>query len=816
MKKILALLGVLMVITLCTQAQTPNGKITGSIVDGGVKTIESATISLHRTLDSSIVKMGIAGKTGKYEFENIPAGKYFVSVTAVGHAKGFSESFEVSNTNSVILLKTIDLVPQAKSLSGVTVTGKRPFIEQKIDRMVVNVDASVSNVGATALEVLEKSPGITVDKDGNISLKGKQSVQVYLDGKPSYLSGQELVNLLTSMNANQLDQIEIMTNPPAKYDAAGNSGIINIKTKKNRQVGFNGSATAGYSQGKYWRTNESLNLNYRNGKVNTFLNYSFGKNNRFQKLNIHRTYLHPDKTVDAMFDQTAFMPQSYSNNNLKFGMDLFANKNTTFGFVASGFINPEHERNYNTSYLKDGSGTVDSIVYSTTDIRNKWKNKSINFNFRHQFDSAGTELTADLDYSDYSSHNKQLFTNNSYYPDWIEKGRTELMGDLPVDIDIYSAKLDYAHPMKSGWKVESGLKTSYVSTDNAAKYFNLENSNWVPDYNKTNQFIYKENINAAYLNLSRQFKKWGVQAGLRFENTNYKGEQLGNPLRPDSSFTNNYNSLFPTMYISYNASEKSQFGINVGRRIDRPAYQDLNPFLYFLDNYTYEAGNPFIKPQYTLNMELSHTYKGFLTTTINYSRTKDFMTETFEQQGYATIVREGNIGTRYNAGLSVSAQFDIKKWWSTVLYGNYNYNAFKGELYGEEVDIAASNFLLNVNNQFRFEKGWSAELSGFYRSKGVEGQIIIQPLGQLSAGISKQVLKGKGSIRLNVRDILYTNRAIGNIDFQRTRAYFENFRDSRVAGVTFNYRFGKPMKTQQNRKTGGAEDEQNRVKTGNN
>ncbi len=813
---------ILLIVSLATfsyssQAQAKNGKITGTVIDGAAKTLASATISLVSAKDSSVVKMSVADKTGKYEFDGVPEGRYMVSITAVGHSKEFSEVFEINATNSTVSLKTIELVPQSKAIGGVTVNARKPMIEQKMDRMIVNVDAAVTNVGATALEVLEKSPGVTVDKDGNISLKGKQNVQIFIDGKPAYLSGAELVNLLNNMSANQLEVIEIMTNPPAKYDAAGNSGIINLKTKKNKQKGFNGSATAGYSQGRYWRTNESLNMNYRNGKVNAFMNYSYNNNNRFQQLKIHRTYLNADKTVDAIFDQTAFMPQANQSNNLKLGLDYFLSNKTTLGFVASGFINKERERNYNTSYLKNEFGNIDSIVSSTTNTKGRWRNGNLNLNLRHTFDSTGRELTADLDYSNYNSARDQMFTNASYFPNWLKKGQTDLFGDLPVGIDIYSAKLDYSHPLKSGWKMEAGLKTSYVSTDNKAEYFSLENGDWTPDYNKTNQFVYKENVNAAYLNFSREFKKWGVQTGLRFENTNYKGHQLGNPQRPDSAFSNNYSSLFPTVYISYNASEKHVFGINMGRRIDRPAYQDLNPFLYFLDNYTYESGNPFIRPEYTWNAELSHTYKGFLTTTINYSRTKDLMTETFEQVDYATIVREGNIGVRHNAGLSISAQVKVTKWWNSSLYGNYNYNRFQGQLYGEEVDVSASNILFNVSNQFRFEKGWSAELGGFYRTKGVDGQIIIQPLGQLSAGISKTVLKGKGTIRVNIRDMLYTNFPKGNIDFQRTKAYFENRRDSRVAGIAFTWRFGKPLKTQQNnRKTGGADDEKNRVKTGEN
>ncbi len=816
MRKILvSITTFLLTISLAAHAQNTTGRVKGVVIDGNSKTIESSTITLLRAKDSSVAKISAADKNGYFEFENVAEGKYIVSVSAVGHQKGFSETFEITPDKNFIDLKKIELIPQTKNLSGVTVTARRPLIEQKIDRTIVNVDAAVSNVGASALEVLEKSPGITVDKDGNISLKGKQGVQIYIDGRPSYLSGQDLVNLLKNMNANQLDQIEIMTNPPAKYDAAGNSGIINIKTKKNKQVGFNGNATVGYSQGKYWRTNESINMNYRNGKINAFTNYSFNRRYDFQELSIHRVYRRADKTIDALFDQVAFMPRNSSSNNLKFGLDYFIDNKTTIGFVVSGFINPEHQLNFNTSYLKNSAGAVDSIVYSTSNTKEKWKNGSVNLNFRHQFDSAGRELTADFDYSGYLSANDQLFTNASYNPNGTKRGQTDLRGDLPVNIDIYSAKMDYTHPLKKGAKLEAGIKSSYVNTDNAANYFNLAGTEWQADYDKTNRFVYKENINAAYVNFSKQYKKLGVQAGLRFENTNYKGDQLGNAQRPDSAFNNNYNSLFPTVFLSYAVSKKHQLGFNIGRRIDRPAYQDLNPFLFFLDNYTYASGNPFLKPQYSTNIEVSHTYKGFLNTTLNYSRTKNFFTETFEQSGYASIVRNGNIGVRQNAGVSVSAQVNIKKWWSTSLYGNYNFNSFKGELYGEMIHVNASNVLFNVSNQFKFNKGWSAELSGFYRTRGVEGQLVIEPLGQMSAGVSKQVMKGKGSFRLNVRDVLYTNWAKGHINFQRTEASFENKRDSRVAGISFTYRFGKPIKgPQNNRKKGGADDEQSRVKVG--
>src|ERR1051325_4666282 len=289
MRKLRSLLTIALVsLSLLSFAQTKNGRVSGTVIDGNTKTIESATITLLRAKDSSVAKMSVADKNGKFVFENVADGKYLVSITATGHQKGFSESFEINAVNTSITLKTVELIQLEKTIGAVTVTTKKPLIEQKIDRTIVNVEASVTNVGNSALEVLEKSPGITVDKDGNISLKGKAGVQVYIDGRPSYLSGADLANLLRSMSASQLDQIEIMTNPPAKYDAAGNAGIINIKTKKNKQFGYNGSITSGFSQGKYPRFNESGNFNYRNGKFNLFTSVNYSRNHRRESLVISR------------------------------------------------------------------------------------------------------------------------------------------------------------------------------------------------------------------------------------------------------------------------------------------------------------------------------------------------------------------------------------------------------------------------------------------------------------------------------------------------------------------------------------------------
>ena len=817
MKKLFNLL-VVCTIALCSQAQTNNsGVISGIIKDGGnQKIIDAASISLLNAKDSTILKTALVDKDGKFVFENISFGKYLLLASSIGHSKTYSNLLILSETNQVINAGTLQLIPAEKNLAGVTVVAKKPFIERKADKTVLNVESSISSTGSTALEVLEKAPGVTVDKDGNVSLKGKQGVLIMIDGKQTYLSGPELANMLRNMSSNQLEQIEIMTNPSAKYDASGRSGIINIKTKKNKQKGFNGSATTAYTQGIYSKTSNSLNLNYRNGKINLFSTLSANYRNNYQQLDIYRRYTNNDKSTKAIFEQVSFSNKHSGNYNAKIGADYYLDKKTTLGVVLSGVTNPFVQNGENTSYLKGANGGVDSIVTALSSEHSKWKNGSVNINFRHQFDSTGRELTADFDFLNYNSNKDQQFINTSYTATWGVKNSDILLGELPSLIKIYSGKTDYTHPLKKGAKIEAGLKTSYVETDNTAGYYNLVGTNKNPDYDKTNRFDYKENINAAYLNFNKEMKKWSLQTGLRLENTNYKGHQLGNPVKPDSSFDRSYTSLFPTVFVGYNPTEKNQFSFSYGRRINRPDYEDLNPFMFFLDKYTYGAGNPFLRPMYSHVLEMSHTFKQFLTTTVNYSYTKDLFTEIFEQKDFATIVRQGNYGHMNDASVSVSVQKGVAKWWNTMIYTEAKYNQFAGRLStGEDINTHATTFLANVNNQFKFNKGWSAELSGWYRTKGVEGQIAIKALGQMNAGVQKQVIKNKGTVKLSINDILNSRNAKGDINFQNTEARFRQYGDNRVATISFSYRFGKPIKGVQKRKTGGAGDEQNRVKGGN-
>lgn len=817
MKKFFSLLAATVIgMSGFAQSASPGGKISGIIKDGGnQKIIDAASVSLLKAKDSSLVKIAVTDKDGNFTIENIKEGDYLVLATSVGHTKTYSKAFSISPNQLTANVGVLQLIPADKNLAEVTVTAKKQFIERKIDKTIVNVDAAISNAGTTALEILEKSPGVTVDKDGNVSLKGKAGVNIMIDGKPAYLTGADLTNLLRTMPSANLDQIEIITNPSAKYDASGTAGIINIKTKKNKQKGFNGSANTSYGQGVYARNNNSLNLNYRNGKFNVFSNVSAGFDRNYQNLHILRKFKNTSGVTDRIFEQDALMGRKNRSYNVKFGVDFYATKKTTIGLVANGFSSVRKQDGLNTTFFYNGLNTLDSIAIARNYEKSPWKNGSVNLNYRHTFDSTGRELTMDADYVRFNS-GKTMDLLNSYYADtWQQTGSDNLVGDLPTDVSIYTFKMDYNQNLKHGIKFETGIKTGYVNTDNTAGYFNVVSGVKQVDLAKTNRFRYKENINAGYINLAKEIKKWGFQAGLRVENTNNSGRQFGNPQRTDSSFTNSYTGLFPNLFISYKASDKNQFSFSYGRRIRRPDYEDLNPFLFFIDNYTYEQGNPFLQPSIANTVEASHTYKDFLTTSVNYTHTRALFTEVFEPNGNAIVVTHRNYGSSDNLSLSVSAQKQITKWWMAIPYAEYNYSSYKGRFSSGNIKVDASTFGINMSNQFTFKKGWSAELSGFYRTKSIEAQIAIHPLWQISAGMQKQVIKKKGTVKLNVRDIFKSMTPHGDINIQGAEASFNQNRDSRVVTLSFSYRFGKPLKGLKTRKSGGAGDEQGRIKGSN-
>lgn len=800
------------------RAQSQTGKIYGLIKSQDNKALESATISLLKAKDSSLVKIAIADKTGAYSFDNINYGSFLIQAEAIGFQKKISKPIELMSAQSPVAAGEIKLEAASKVLTDVSVMTKRPLIENKIDKTVVNVDASPTNTGLTALEVLEKSPGVTVDNNGNISLKGKQGVVILIDGKPTYLSGEDLTNYLKNLSSNQLDQIEIMSQPSAKYDASGNSGVINIKTKKNRNTGLNGNFSTSAIIANYFKNTNSITANWRKDKVNLFSNYGFSYWEGFSTLYLDRA-ARADRTIPFTRYSEQVSNEHYSGRpqNFKFGLDYFANKNTTVGFVISG--NPENDKSISNSHANIFDSTHRFVQYNDALSQNKGpqSNVGFNINLQQKLDTSGSELTADADYILYRTKGTQYSYNYLYSADKVPSEDPYLLqGYLPSNIDIFSFKSDYKHPLNKTTTLEAGVKTSYVKTDNDAQYmrFNTPQQKWLTDTSRSNHFIYKENINAAYVNLQKQIKKVGIQLGLRAEQTVADGNQVTRNI----AFHKNYTKLFPTSYISYKLNDNNTLGLSYGRRVERPNYQSLNPFQYQLDRYTYQQGNPNLQPQFSHNIELSYNYKGQLNIAANYTAVTDIINDvliTRKEPGdsnYTTFQTTQNIASNKNIGLSVSYNKQLKKWWTINAFANVFNNHYKGVIDDENINVNYTSFSSNFSSQFNFKKGWTAEVSGWYNSKMLESSAIVgYPMGMFSLGGGKQILKNKATIRLNLRDPFYLLSFRGYTDLNKSLTNIRSYWDNRRAIISFTYRFGKTTDQSQRKRGSAADDEKNRI-----
>lgn len=691
----------------------------------------------------------------------------------------------------------------AKKLKEVSIVGKKQIVERKQGKTIVNVEASVTNAGTTVLEVLEKSPGVMVDKNGSISLQGKSSVLVMIDDKPTYLSGTELSNLLGSMSSTQVNQIELITSPSAKYDASGNAGIINIKTKKNKQEGFNGNLTTTLGHGRYLKNNNSLMLNYRQGKINAFANYSVNYNKGFTDIYAYRKYFNAVGTTTSILDQQSDLGSKNTNHLLRTGLDFYANPTLILGLTLTGNMVSRKGAGDALAKWLNAQSTLDSAITTTSATDFNLKNGSINLYGRQSIGKM-QEVGFDLDYLRYGISNDQNFQNSrSGLISYVQGSR----GDIPSKLKIFSAKADYSLQLAKNAKLELGLKSSSISTDNIADYQILNGDTWAQDLKKSNHFLYQENINSAYSSFEQKINKLSYQIGLRYERTNYTGNQLGNAAQEGSNFSKRYQNLFPSGYLTYEIDSSNSISFTTGRRIDRPAYQKLNPFVFIINKYTYQRGNPFFLPQHTWNFELSHSYKQFLTTAVTYSGIKNYFSQLFLSEGNDILVyTEGNVGQMHNLGFYVTVQTSPFKWWSLTAQSNFNYKKLSGY---QNVDYKSSVKQLHttMNNQFRINKSLNAEISGFYTTQARNDlQELLSPTGQVSAGLVKTILKGKGSLRLTARDIFYTQSMEGMTDFPGANEYFILWRDSQVINIGFNYRFGKPLKAAK-RSSGGAADE---------
>ncbi|MEM9548754.1 MAG: TonB-dependent receptor [Bacteroidota bacterium] len=804
MKKLIYLLSFILVSTLSYAQQ---GIVKGQILDDTGAALEYANVLLLNAVDSSLYKGGLSEAEGKFMFERVEKGTYLVSSSMVGFGEITSDPF-VSEGMGTIEIPTLQLA-NGIEIDQVTVTAKKPFIELKADKMVVNVANSSVSAGNSALEVLEKSPGVIIDNNDNISLRGKQGVLVTINGKNQYMTGEEITRMLQNMPASNIQNIEIITNPSAKYDAEGNSGIINIVLKRNENLGMNGNMSSSFRQG--WKTshNHNLNLNYRSEKVNIYGGGEYYNWGWQQNLNLKRDI--PFQDGNTIFDQMTEMEEDGDGFNLKLGMDWTLSSKTTLSLLGKVNAGDEIDTNDNITNISGDNMPGFDLLEVVTNGTEDYSNKTYNANIVHNFNENGLSLTLDADWSTYENNSFINYDNFFQNIDGEEVADPFfLRNDQNTEIDIFASKLDLSIPVSEKLSLEVGAKVSMVETLNSTLFENQdENGEWVNQVDRSNDFMYSEDVWAAYVNGSGSIGSLMIQAGLRMEHT----ESEGMSITLDRVVPRSYTNFFPSISLSKAISEKHNLSFTYSRRLERPNYRDLNPFENFLDQYTFVKGNPFLNPQYSNSIGLNYAMGRQLFVAVNYSNTKDAITQVIEQfsEENQTFQTKQNLDDNNTFSLTLSAPRVWTEWWTSRLNYTAFYNEFKSAIPSGILDNSNLTHMFNLNNEIQLPGNWSMEISGRYQTALTFGLFDIDPQGSLDFGFSKNLFNNKANLKINVSDVFRTRNGNVTIAQDDINLLVEEWNDTRRVSVNFSYRFGnQKVKAARNRST-AAEEESGRI-----
>ena len=789
-----------------------SGKVTCRVVDVKDSTITAATVALVKGNDSTTIKINITGLDGNATFEDILPGKYYLTITAIGFKRTRSEVFTLDAQHPSITVQRLVLQPDRSQLKEVAVIARKPLIEHLEDRTIINVSNSIMSAGSTALEALARSPGVSVNGNDDIIMKGKPGVVVMIDGKPTNLTAGDLANMLRSISANSIDKIELITNPSAKFEAAGSAGIINIRLKKDERYGLNGSVNGSFGQGVYSKQNYGVNLNYRSNKINVFGSYNYLNSQNYSDITFDRKFF-SNGIIDGGSIQTSVIRRPFLSDLVKAGLDYSLTNTTTIGLVVTGLYSQFSPNGPDNTTVLDSTASrkVSSFHTSHESIRPK-HTYTANLNMKHELDTAGQVITADLNYAYYGNDTRDQYVTDFFNLDGSTSQPTAFSSDRNSGgLRIYAAKGDYVLPLKGGRSFEAGFKTSYVKTDNDLVFKHLVNNAEVIDSTLSNHFIYTENINAVYATYNKVFSQYKLRLGLRAEQTIATGKQLNT----DSSFRDSYIQLFPNFFFSDKLSDQNELNLTVGRRIDRPTYDQLNPFKFFLNPTFFVEGNPFLKPQLTYSGAITWLYAQKYSFSISYSNTVKDITLLLapDPANPQTIIQQDqNLDSYKSYGVSVTAPIDIFKWWHSNNNLNVYYNVYQGDLSNTPLNTGKLAFDASSNNSFTISRSTSAEIDAAFISGNPEGYVYFRHVFSLSAGVSQKVLKDRGSLKLSIDDPFRTEVTAGYTNLINYADVFKRYMDTRYVTVGFTYRFGNQKVAPTQSRDTGVEDEKRRAK----
>ncbi len=807
--------------------------VKGKVVNDKNEPVEYATAVLLSPETGEVVKGEVCNDKGEFAISRVNKGNYVLAVSMVGYKQKDAVNLVVDGKLSVIE-RTIVLNEQVEQLQTVEVVGKKDFIEQAVDKVVINPDASVTTASENVYDILRKLPGVSIDNNDNITLKGMQGVRVLIDDKPTYLTAQQLASWLKSMQGKEVERIEIIENPSARYDAEGNSGIINIKTKHIKAPGFNGSVNGGLMLSEAYRPQAAPNFDGTagiagasgtaqvlaplatttqpeaapfggNGGINLNMNYG--------KLNLYGNYSNYHwagwNTMDAVRRYTGTELQGASqlitnkgdfrgsSHNYKAGADYFIAKNHVLSLMVRGNSGNSKEDFRNQTNFRDADLNTDSLLITDSKGHNNWSNTTYNMNYKWDIDSLGQSLLFDIDYARFHFNGSNNQEGQYYRPDM-----TELNKDLLVvtsqgnDISILSSKLDHVWPVSKQLHLESGLKFSTVTTES---FIDMDGT-----MTQNDRFIYQEDIQAAYLNARWQLRKTSLQLGLRLENTLSKGNSVTTNQVNDTS----YLKLFPSFFAQQQLTDKHNLNFRYSYRIGRPNYQHLNPFKWMVDPYTFNVGNPNLKPQFTHTAALTHSYQNKLISALGVNYTDGLFTQIIRQNDENRTVYQTmeNLNSSLDVTLSETLQLQPAKWWrlNGTLTGMY-----KTIDLGDNDPLSRFSVMGNMSNTFTLPWKVDLEVSGRYSSSQLVSNVIMRPRYSIDLGVQRSFFNRKGMLKLAVNDVFNTNRGSAYARHANVDIDVLNGWSSRRLSLSFNYRFGKDdFKTRANRATSSSDESQ--------
>lgn len=791
--------------------QSQNALLRGQLQDPEKEPVPFANLALYQAADSTLVKVETSDETGGFQFSGMASGSYYLVATHVGSmdlVKNGIRLLEGQQTNLGVMV----LSPAIIDLQTATITASRSLVEIKPDRTVFNVEGTINSTGSDALSLLRKAPSVTVDNNDNINVLGRSGVIVYVDGKRLPLGGQDLSNYLQNLQADQIDRIDIITNPGAKYEAEGNAGIIDIILKKDKNMGANGSVSGNFNQGQYGRGNLSGNANYRNKTLNAFGALGLGEGRGFNRMEFISTQ------NELVLDETFLNKNHWRYYDYRAGTDFFIGNNHTLGFLVSGGNSVSDRTSFNRIAIspQQTPAAIDSVLVADTDIDDQRGRNTFNLNYR--FDNKkGQTLNIDLDYGAYRNRSDR-YQPNRYFDAAGETLLSETITsfDTPTDIDIYTAKADYETSLLGG-TVGVGAKLSQVASKNAFLVYDETNGSPVRNDYSSNLFDYEENVYAGYVNFARQLgEKWNFSAGVRAEQTDVTGNlQAFLPELQEPPVTLNYLNWFPSAGLTWQLAPKHALALNYGRRINRPDYHVLNPFKNQLSQLSYEKGNPFLRPEIVNNLELGYTLAYRYNFKVAYSRTSDQITRLIgpdENDPRANFITWENLAMQTVWSANISAPVQILKWWNAYLNLSASHLDNQAD-YGDGAVVDVQAFTYNIYQQHTFDLpfGFKGEISGWYSGPGVWGGVFLyEPSWSLDLGLQRKFLKDRLNVRINANDIFYESGWDGISEFNGLISEGSGRWDSRRVNLSLSYNFGNQNVKSRKRNT-GLEEEAGRV-----